>query len=343
MFQSSLMKQKLIESYKKQMDDITCILDCGNIGSLYLGNIESACDFELLKKLKIKSIITICTSKIPIQISQSMRYYQHIILDDNENANISRHFEICFDFIEKGRSVGNVLVHCMAGISRSATIVAAYLMKKHSISSKEALQQLQRKRWQVYPNEGFIKQLLQYNEELIVQQKDLKNEGVSKNKQEINIEQIRNPIIFNNSNQKNSHQIEKKQQSDEYQKIRKKYIDTKNQQQQKKLMDYQTLQERRMSYHKKDNHDIEDQNNLFQQTSKIQRIKSSYQQTNTIDKNSIKNECNYVSIQKHQSRPGLQIETNFNGSQKYFENRIYPSTTRNIKVQYQYNISKIDS
>ncbi|CAK84908.1 unnamed protein product (macronuclear) [Paramecium tetraurelia] len=290
MFQPSPMKQKLIESYKKQMDDITCILDCGHIGSLYLGNIESACDFELLKKLKIKSIISICTSKIPNQISSSMRYYQQIILDDNENANISRHFEICFDFIEKARSVGNVLVHCMAGISRSATIVAAYLMKKHCVSSKEALSQLQRKRWQVYPNEGFIKQLLQYNDELIAKQKGLKNEAKNQNKQEVNIEQIRNPAIFNNlNNQINSHQNEKKQQADEYQKIRKKYVDTKNQQQQKKIMDYQTLQERRMSYHKKDNHEID----LFQQTSKIQRIKSSYQQIGSIEKNPIKNECKF--------------------------------------------------
>ncbi|CAD8057553.1 unnamed protein product [Paramecium sonneborni] len=302
-------------------------------------------DFDSLKKLKIKSIISICTSKIPIQISQSMKYYQHIILEDTENANISRHFENCFEFIEKGRSIGNVLVHCMAGISRSATIVAAYLMKKHRINSMEAIQQLQRKRWQVYPNEGFIKQLLQYDDELNVKQNVQKNERSEKSnqiKQEINIQSIRNTII-NNNNQKNSHQNNKNQQFDEYSKIRKKYVDLQNQQQQKKQMDYQQLLERKMSYHKKDSLHNEDKLNIYEQTQKISRIQSIYSQVGQKDKNQIKNECNYVSIQKHQLRPGLSVDTNQNGSQKCFENRVYPSTTRNSKGQYECNVNKQNS
>ena len=60
-------------------------------------------------------------------------------MEDAESENIYRYFNSSFEFIERGRQSGNVLVHCMAGISRSAALVAAYLMKKHNMTSKEAL------------------------------------------------------------------------------------------------------------------------------------------------------------------------------------------------------------
>lgn len=53
-------------------------------------------------------------------------------VDDISSASIIDHFETTFDFIDRVRKNGNLLVHCMAGISRSATIVIAYLMKKYS-------------------------------------------------------------------------------------------------------------------------------------------------------------------------------------------------------------------
>jgi protein-tyrosine phosphatase len=50
----------------------------------------------------------------------------------------------------------NVLVHCHAGISRSAAIVCAYLMTKNGWSFSEALNFIKKRRNRVKPNENFV-------------------------------------------------------------------------------------------------------------------------------------------------------------------------------------------
>ena len=47
-------------------------------------------------------------------------------------------------------------------MSRSAAIVIGYVMEKMSLKSTEAIKVVQRKRFCIYPNEGFRRQLLEY-------------------------------------------------------------------------------------------------------------------------------------------------------------------------------------
>jgi protein-tyrosine phosphatase len=60
----------------------------------------------------------------------------------------------------------NILIHCAAGISRSPTIVLAYLMKYHEMNLNDALRFVQEKRPIIHPNPGFQKQLQEYANEL---------------------------------------------------------------------------------------------------------------------------------------------------------------------------------
>lgn len=50
---------------------------------------------------------------------------------------------------------GRVLVHCIAGVSRSVSIVVLHLMANHGICLKQALKHIRRYRAYIQPNEGF--------------------------------------------------------------------------------------------------------------------------------------------------------------------------------------------
>lgn len=63
-------------------------------------------------------------------------------------------------------SQGKVLVHCQAGISRSATICIAYLMHHKGLSLDEAYDFIQARRSVISPNMNFMRQLAEYEKQL---------------------------------------------------------------------------------------------------------------------------------------------------------------------------------
>jgi len=81
---------------------------------------------------------------------------------DAPDCPILKYFEETYEFIDNALSKGKALVHCFAGMSRSVTIVSAYLMKKYSMSAIDSLKYVKSKREQSNPNAGFIVQLVKY-------------------------------------------------------------------------------------------------------------------------------------------------------------------------------------
>ena len=62
---------------------------------------------------------------------------------------------------------GKVLIHCQAGISRSPTIVIAYLMKVNKLTMNNAYNEVKDKRCIIGPNIIFLSQLYDFEKNLI--------------------------------------------------------------------------------------------------------------------------------------------------------------------------------
>jgi dual specificity MAP kinase phosphatase/dual specificity phosphatase 12 len=72
--------------------------------------------------------------------------YLYLPAVDSESFDISQYFGTAGGLLEEELPRTNVLVHCMAGVSRSATLVIAYLMRSQSLSSNEAFRLVKSKR-----------------------------------------------------------------------------------------------------------------------------------------------------------------------------------------------------
>ena len=107
------------------------------IDNLWLGDMSAAYNKVILKKNGMTHILTVA-SGIPPKFPSNFTYKVVTILD-SPSANLKAHFNSCLRFIKQALDQGGcVLVHCFAGVSRSATIVIAYLMVEFGMTLNDA-------------------------------------------------------------------------------------------------------------------------------------------------------------------------------------------------------------
>ncbi|KAG0706920.1 hypothetical protein DFH29DRAFT_899046 [Suillus ampliporus] len=127
------------------------------VPGVWIGDLQSVSDVKGLKERNIFSIVTAMRGKVTI--NATFNKYQ-INVDDSANEDVLVHFLPSISFIQNELDKGRgVLVHCGAGISRSATIVAAYLMYSLKLDPASAVDMIREVRPIVEPNEGFMEQL----------------------------------------------------------------------------------------------------------------------------------------------------------------------------------------
>lgn len=89
-------------------------------GKLYLGSCYSATNYDWLLERNVNKII-VCAPNLPLWFQgENNLQYLRVPIEDCGDAKIVHHLTTCFAFIN---SNGSTLVHCRAGVSRSASIV----------------------------------------------------------------------------------------------------------------------------------------------------------------------------------------------------------------------------
>jgi protein tyrosine phosphatase len=146
---------------------------------LYLTGLKGMEDVNEVKNLKIDIIVS-ATDFIPLKYNKPKQYTNilclHYYAEDKEEFNISQYFEK-FIVLMNDNPNKKILVHCLVGMSRSATIVMAYMLwsyiKTHSFEEsfeytvQDLLDDIKEKREFVDPNIGFINQLNIFRSQLL--------------------------------------------------------------------------------------------------------------------------------------------------------------------------------
>ncbi|KAN0129837.1 Protein-tyrosine phosphatase-like protein [Lactarius tabidus] len=132
---------------------------------LYLTCLSTARNANQLASLGITHVVSVLEDAPSFPSSIPLRKL-HISIPDYEDEDILKHLPATTAFIRgalaESRS-NRVLVHCVMGISRSTTVVIAYLIATSQMTPLEALAAVRAKRAIVRPNRGFMAQLHEYH------------------------------------------------------------------------------------------------------------------------------------------------------------------------------------
>jgi protein-tyrosine phosphatase len=118
----------------------------GGKGGLYVGNITAATNHEMLMSIFLGDLVNgikaMLTSAVEANFTPDNSVtpnYLKLPAMDYPAFSLEPYLEQAADFINLSMSLTNVLVHCMAGVSRSVSFVIAYLMKYRKMTFEDAL------------------------------------------------------------------------------------------------------------------------------------------------------------------------------------------------------------
>lgn len=159
--------------------ELSCMLLCGCRRpyerpsqvhrNIFLGDMDDARAVATLKSLGITHVVNMARS-VPCYHPDEF-LYTHIRIEDVETADIRASSKEAMRAIDEAVSRGTgVFVHCVAGVSRSCTVVIAWLVERERLTLREATSLVRRIRPIVSPNDGF---------RLVLAEHELDTRGVS--------------------------------------------------------------------------------------------------------------------------------------------------------------------
>lgn len=153
-------------------DDEARFVSCSRIiPELYLGNLVASYHIPTLQAHAISAVVSVMEDRNPRWELPEFRALipaeDHLFIPagDTDTQDLLVHLSRICDFIDAQHNAGRtVLVHCIAGVSRSPTVVVAYLMKKWHKELGKALKYVKGKRNEVWPSPNFMEQLRVWEE-----------------------------------------------------------------------------------------------------------------------------------------------------------------------------------
>ncbi|XP_023653910.1 dual specificity phosphatase 29 isoform X1 [Paramormyrops kingsleyae] len=141
--------------------------------NVYIGDEEIARNRYVLKKMGMTHVLNAAEGK-KNSVDTGPDYYSDMNIDyygveaeDIPTFNLSQFFYSAAQFIDYALSgpENKLLVHCVMGRSRSATLFLAYLMIHKNMTLVDAIERVKQHR-RILPNWGFLKQLRQLDMQL---------------------------------------------------------------------------------------------------------------------------------------------------------------------------------
>ena len=154
-------------------EDISYIVPYVCIGNRYAatGRFDEDGNYiDYLSLYNIKHVISALTDSeyadymIAAEDFADQAAWHRLAVDDGPSEPISRFFSQMTAVIADAVAAQQpILIHCAAGMSRSVTIVAAYLIAARGLKAAEAVALIKNKRPIAQPNKGFMRQLEVYS------------------------------------------------------------------------------------------------------------------------------------------------------------------------------------
>ncbi|XP_065178948.1 dual specificity protein phosphatase 7-like [Sycon ciliatum] len=137
---------------------------------VFLGDWTSAKSRDAMIKFGITDVFNV-TSDLPntFETDEELNItYDRYAAEDVASGSLTPHFERAFYSIDQILSrKGCVLVHCLAGKSRSPTIVLAYIMRTKKWGFDKAYDFVKERRRNIEPNMGFLSQLMKFEADMV--------------------------------------------------------------------------------------------------------------------------------------------------------------------------------
>eukprot|EP01105_Mastigella_eilhardi_P007287 TRINITY_DN18788_c0_g1_i1.p1 TRINITY_DN18788_c0_g1~~TRINITY_DN18788_c0_g1_i1.p1 ORF type:complete len:307 (-),score=83.33 TRINITY_DN18788_c0_g1_i1:136-942(-) len=137
---------------------------------LFLGDEKDAFSAASCARFRITHVVSVvAVDPAPYRRLLPVTVREHMVVPvlDEKDADLRPYFSQTNAFIARGRREGRVLVHCVCGVSRSATVVVAYLLATQHLDYSEAMRLVIDRRSCAYPNRSFRNQLRHYWRELV--------------------------------------------------------------------------------------------------------------------------------------------------------------------------------